>query len=260
MPLVREYVYQLHTLSQQVLDLSGKIDKEKLLRMFRTQVARLLMKYPALHNNIPFIAIYRSPDFGTWDKMLHFHQTLSQIVVAESARQDYTNVLQKQLSTTSGKSESAVANAVVHTKEPMRLTELNVGADQPCVVHQGSTTHTNAQCSKQIDLRTKIQPDKVYQLIAALTPIVNSTLAERQRAQADKNKRREQSKKDKHKSGDGAGNRPKSDAPAQVKKRKADKQAASDSKSNLPSKRSANDSTADLKGSKKRKTSTLQPV
>jgi hypothetical protein len=192
MPLVREYVYQLHTLSQQVLDLSGKIDKEKLLRLFRSQVARLLLKYPVLHNNIPFIAMYRSPDFDTWDKMLNFHQTLSQIVVAESARQDYTNVLQKQLSTTSGKSESTVANAVVHTKEPTRLTERNVGADQPCVVHQGSTTHTNAECSKQIDIRAKLQPDKVYQLIAALTPIVNSTLAERQRARADKNKRREQ--------------------------------------------------------------------
>jgi hypothetical protein len=179
--------------------------------------------YPFLHNNIPFIAMHRSPDFDTWDKMLHFHQTLSQIVVAESARQDYSNVLHKQLSTSSGKSESTVANAAVHTKEPMHLTEWNVGANQPCVVHQGSTTHTNAECSKQMDLRAKIPPDKVYRLIKTLTPIVNSTLAERQRARADKNKRREQSKKDKHKSEDGAGNRPKSDASAQVKKRKAEK-------------------------------------
>ncbi len=38
MPLVREYVYQLHTLSQQVLYLSGKIDKEKFLQLFRLQV------------------------------------------------------------------------------------------------------------------------------------------------------------------------------------------------------------------------------
>jgi hypothetical protein len=65
MPLVREYIYQLHTLSQQVLDLSGKIDKDKLLQLFRVQVARLLLMYPILHNNIPFIAIYRSPDFDT---------------------------------------------------------------------------------------------------------------------------------------------------------------------------------------------------
>jgi hypothetical protein len=43
MPLVREYVYQLHTLSQQVLDLSGKIDKDKLLRLFCAQVARLFL-------------------------------------------------------------------------------------------------------------------------------------------------------------------------------------------------------------------------
>jgi hypothetical protein len=34
MPLVREYVYQLHVLSLQVLDLSGKIDKVKLLTLF----------------------------------------------------------------------------------------------------------------------------------------------------------------------------------------------------------------------------------
>ena len=80
MPLVREYVYQLHTLSQQVLDLSGKIDKEKLLKLFRTQVARLLMLYPVLHNNISFIAMYRGSDFDTWDKMLNFHQALSQIM------------------------------------------------------------------------------------------------------------------------------------------------------------------------------------
>ncbi len=146
-----------------------------------------------------------------------------------------------------------MTNAVTHTKEPIRLTEKNVGANMPCVVHQGSTTHTNAECSKQVDLRAKIQPEKVYQLIAALTPIVNSTLAERQWARAEKNKRREQSKKNKQKTEDGAGNRPKSDASAQVKKRKAEKQAASDFKSNHHSKQSANDSTStdDLKGSKK---------
>jgi hypothetical protein len=150
-----------------------------------------------------------------------------------------------------------VANAVVHTKEPLRLTERNVGADMPCVVHQGSTTHTNSECSKQIELRAKISPDKVYGLIEALTLVVNSTLAERQRARAEKNKRREQLKNEKQKTEDGAGNRPKSDAPAHVKKRKADKQAALDSKSNHPFKRFANDSTStdDLKGRKQSKTS-----
>jgi hypothetical protein len=72
MPLVREYAYQLHTLSQQVLDLSRKIDKEKLLKLLHIKVARLLLQYPILHNNIPFISMYRSPDFDTWNKMLTF--------------------------------------------------------------------------------------------------------------------------------------------------------------------------------------------
>jgi hypothetical protein len=193
MPLVREYVYQLHTLSQQVLDLSGKIDKKRLLKLFHIQVARTLLKNPALQNNIPIIQMCRSPNFDTWDKMLHFHQTLSQIVVAESAWQDYSNALQKQLSTLAGKSNPTVAIAVVtHTKEPMRLMERNIGADIPCVVHQqGSTTHTKAEWSNQVDLRAKIPPDKVYQVIKALTPVVNSILAERQWARAEKNKRRE---------------------------------------------------------------------
>jgi hypothetical protein len=70
MPLVREYVYQLHTVSQQVLDLSENILKEKLLTMFKLQVAMILLKYPSLHNNIFFIAMYRSPDFDIWNTHL----------------------------------------------------------------------------------------------------------------------------------------------------------------------------------------------
>jgi hypothetical protein len=38
MPLVKKYVYQPYILSQQVLDLSVKIEKEKLLILFRLQL------------------------------------------------------------------------------------------------------------------------------------------------------------------------------------------------------------------------------
>ena len=58
-PLARNYVYELHGLAEYVVNLTGTVDKEDLLKLFRAQCLKVMESDPIIANNGHVIIVTR---------------------------------------------------------------------------------------------------------------------------------------------------------------------------------------------------------
>ncbi len=66
---------------------SGTVDKDDLLKLFRAQCLKSWNR--TLSNNGHVIMMLKSPEYDTWDKIVHMHDAISQIVMIEANKRAY---------------------------------------------------------------------------------------------------------------------------------------------------------------------------
>jgi hypothetical protein len=181
-PLARNYVYELHGLAEYIVNLTGTVDKEDLLKLFRAQCLKVMESDPIIANNGHIIMMLKSPEYDTWDKIVHMHDAISQMVMIEANKRAYEQHLADFSAALAGTPANKaptvpVANAVVKapvTSNRSKLTETNVGLNEKCVVHPKGQ-HTNKECDKQAAVRAKDLP--LYQLIKAIQGVIDQNEA-----------------------------------------------------------------------------------
>jgi hypothetical protein len=148
---------------------------------------------PVIANNGHIIMMLKSSEYDTWDKIVHVHDAITQMVVIEANKKAYDQHLADFSASLTAlpankPPTAAVANAIVKapsasTSTSTKLTELNIGLDEPCVVHPKGK-HTNKQCDKQTAVRTKDIP--LHQLIKALQGVIAQNEANQAKWQSEK--------------------------------------------------------------------------
>ncbi len=88
-PLARNYVYELYALAQTVTDLTGACDKDVFLKLFQAQCFKVIDSDPVIANNGQIITMLRSSEYHTWDKIVHIHDAITQMVVIEANKKVY---------------------------------------------------------------------------------------------------------------------------------------------------------------------------
>ncbi len=66
------------------MNLTGTVDKEDLLKLFRAQCLKVMELDPIIANNCHVIMMLKSPECDTWDKIVHMHDAISQMVIIEA--------------------------------------------------------------------------------------------------------------------------------------------------------------------------------
>jgi hypothetical protein len=101
----------------------------------------------------------KSPEYGTWDKIVHVHDAITQMVVIEANKKAYDQHLADFSASLTAlpankPPTAAVANDIVKapsasTSTSTKLTELSIGLDEPCVVHPKGSTRINSVTNRQ---------------------------------------------------------------------------------------------------------------
>jgi hypothetical protein len=193
-PLARNYVYELYALAQTVVDLTGTCEKDELLKLFQAQCLKVMDSDPVIANNGHIIMMLKSPEYDMWDKIVHVHDAITQMVVIEANKKAYDQHLADFSASLTAlpankPPTAAVANAIVKAPSTSTSTstkqayELSIGLDERCVVHPKGK-HTNKQCDKQTAVRAKNVP--LNQLIKTLLGVISQNEANQAKWQADK--------------------------------------------------------------------------
>jgi hypothetical protein len=82
-------VYELYALAQTVTDLTGTCNKDVLLKLFHAQCLKVIDSDPVIVNNAHIITMLRSSEYDTWDKIVHIHDAITQMVVIEANKKAY---------------------------------------------------------------------------------------------------------------------------------------------------------------------------
>jgi hypothetical protein len=175
-PLYRQFVHRLHSLSVAYRQFGGTITNEELFDKFKQKCRTLLEQHPSLQNDISMYTLFRSSEFNTWDKHLTFHETRSQDSAMESSSRSYDAYLIELGIFDAPK--QPVANATVSMTSAADINESNIGGNKQCLVHPNGD-HTNSACYKQKEIRaTKdITP---YALISAVTKLCQDISSQKQ--------------------------------------------------------------------------------